>query len=93
MNQRARPRQVWLDILLAAIAYAIIVGTSIVNGPTELPWTAGLGTTLCGLLVFRRRWPIPVLVCTGLSSAAYLAFGASPRPLIDAVRVVAGGDA
>ncbi len=72
----------WLDVLPAAIVYAIIVGTSIVNRPAELPWTAGFGAVLCGLLVFRRRWPIPVLVCTGLSSAVYLAFGASPRPLL-----------
>ncbi|WP_207954567.1 sensor histidine kinase [Saccharopolyspora elongata] len=82
MNQHARPRQVWLDVLLAVIVFAIIVGTSMVNRPAELPWTAGLGAVLCGLLVFRRRWPIPVLACTGLGSVVYLAFGSPPRPLL-----------
>jgi signal transduction histidine kinase len=62
------------DIAIAAVVYAVTLLTATAGPDTgELsPHAAGVAAVACGALVWRRRWPFPVLVVTLIAAEGYL---------------------
>lgn len=90
----AARRQPHADIAIAVVLYAVTLVTTVV-GPAHSRGYLGVAGVLaaavaCGALVFRRRWPMPVLWISALAAEAFMAPGSGHQGgLVLAVPLIA----
>ncbi len=62
---------------MAALLYGVILVTTVAGPPAGRgdldPYAATVAALACGALAFRHRWPLAVLLVSGLGAEAYLA--------------------
>jgi signal transduction histidine kinase len=68
-----RRRESLIDAAVPVLVGAVIViGEALHGGSSVRPLAVALGLAAAGVLWFRRRWPVPTLVVSGLLAAALL---------------------
>jgi signal transduction histidine kinase len=90
----ARAHPLLVDAILAAVIYVAILMAPArpEEEPERIPLTTGVvvaATVMCAALVFRRRWPLPVLGVTATAVIAALLWSGSRPAFVIAVGVAA----